>query len=146
MVSLNLSFPEKFHLKKAFKFPKRKFGKQGKEERSLKAEWCEIYTWLHYDVQKDVAFCHLCIKTANQGKNFFLAQREIQYFLVRASHIGKKQHLLSIQEAHQASGCHHEATEALIVLPKQIHDVGEALCKEHEREKACEHKNSSNPS
>ena len=41
---------------------------------------------------------------------------------------------------HQASGCDHEATEALIVLPKQIHDVGEALCKEHEEEKAVNRK------
>ena len=60
-------FPEKFHPRRSFKFPKRKFGKKG-EERSFRSEWCEKYPWLHYDAEHDAAFCHLCMRTAHEGK------------------------------------------------------------------------------
>ena len=37
---------------------------------------------------------------------------------------------------HQESRCHREATEALVVLPKHVSDVGEVLDKQHKEEKA----------
>ena len=41
---------------------------------------------------------------------------------------------------HQASNCHQEATEALIILPQQVGDIGEVLAKEHKEEKAVNRK------
>ena len=37
---------------------------------------------------------------------------------------------------HQSSDCHKEATEAIVTLPQQVHDVGELLCEAHREEKA----------
>ena len=74
MATASTSLSEKFHPPKTFRlvigklaslncltdltyrFPKRKFGKT---ERSFRAEWCEDYPWLHYDVKLDTAFCYL---------------------------------------------------------------------------------------
>ena len=74
MATASTRLPEKFHPPKTFRlvigklaslncltdltyrFPKRKFGKT---ERSFRAEWCEDYPWLHYDVKLDTAFCYL---------------------------------------------------------------------------------------
>ena len=39
---------EQFQPLKSFKFPKRSFGSNG-EERSFCAEWCEKFSWLHYE-------------------------------------------------------------------------------------------------
>ena len=50
--------PEKFHPSKSFKFCKRTFGKKN-EERSFRAEWCEKYPWLHYDIANDAVLCIL---------------------------------------------------------------------------------------
>ena len=37
---------------------------------------------------------------------------------------------------HQSSQCHHEAHEALVLMPKQVcTDVGELLSQEHQKEK-----------
>ena len=47
---------EQFRPTKAFSFPKRQFGSKG-EERSFRAEWCETFSWLHYAVDIDAAFC-----------------------------------------------------------------------------------------
>ena len=55
----------KFHPNKSFRFPKRKFGNT---ERSFRAEWCERFDWLHYDVKSDSVFCHLCKTAVTQNK------------------------------------------------------------------------------
>jgi len=74
----------KFHPSKSFKFPKRKFGGT---ERSFRAEWCEKFDWLHYDVENDSAFCYLC-KTAEM-QNKLLARTLLSFLEVLS--IGKKQ-------------------------------------------------------
>ena len=55
---------------KCFNFPKRQFGTKGKE-RSFRAEWCDTFSWLHYDVKTDAAFCYLCMRC--EAKKKFLA-------------------------------------------------------------------------
>ncbi len=61
--------PDKFHPGKKFSFPKREFGAK-KEKRSFRAEWCEKYPWLHYDLKRDVALCHLCTRADHERKFF----------------------------------------------------------------------------
>ena len=36
---------------------------------------------------------------------------------------------------HEASQCHKEANEAINLLPKQVGDIGEMLCKKHSDQK-----------
>ena len=85
-----MELPEKFHPQTTFKFPKRKFGKLGKGERFFRADWCDKYPWLHYDVQKDVAFCHLCM-TAEHENKFLSSTKRDPAFISKGSCTGRKQ-------------------------------------------------------
>ena len=49
------ALPDQFRPRKDFAFPRRKFGAK-KEKGSFRAEWCEKYPWLHYDVEHDEAY------------------------------------------------------------------------------------------
>ena len=51
----------------SFKFPSGIFGNDLKE-RSFKPQWYWKYSWLHYDVTLDKAFCHTCTKAMKLGK------------------------------------------------------------------------------
>ena len=68
--TLPSELPEKFHPGKLFKLLKCAFGKKN-EERSLRAEWCEHYPWLHYNIKSDSAFCHLCMKGQTTKESFW---------------------------------------------------------------------------
>ena len=125
--------PEKFHPKKSFSFPKRRFGKKA-EERSFRVEWCESYPWLHYDVQCDAAFCHLCMTASHEGK-FLASTKQDPAFISRGFTYWKE--ATTAFKKHQASDCHREATEAVVLLPKQVlGDVGELLSLAHQEDKA----------
>ena len=78
---LHSELPETFHPGKSFKFPKRAFGKKN-EERSFRAEWCEKYLWLHYNIKSDSAFCYLCMKADHKGK-FLASIKRYAAFLSR---------------------------------------------------------------
>ena len=38
----------------SFSFPKREFGSK-REKRSFRADWCQQFKWLHYEVGADAA-------------------------------------------------------------------------------------------
>ena len=76
--------PVKFHPPKDFQFPKCKFGSKG-EEWSFHAEWWAKFLWVHYDVSKDVALCHVCMK-AEFEKKLPPAQSEKLPSLQKVSH------------------------------------------------------------
>ena len=127
-----MELPDQFHPGKKFIFPKREFG-QKKERRSFRAEWCEKYPWLHYDLKRDVALCHLCMRADQEGK-FLASTKRDAAFLSKGFTYWKE--ATTAFHKHQSSQCHREANEALIVLPKQTCDVGELLSREHQEEKA----------
>ena len=56
---------EPFHPGKSFQFPKKNYGSR---QRSCQAQWFVDYPFLHYDVNKDAIFCHVCIKAVAQKK------------------------------------------------------------------------------
>ena len=124
--------PEQFRPQKSFSFPKRTFGKKA-EERSFRAEWCTSYQWLHYDVKLDAAFCYLCMTASHEGK-FLASTRRDPAFVSKGFTYWKE--ATTAFKKHQASDCHREATEALVILPVQVGDVGELLSREHQEEKA----------
>ena len=98
-ISKSFSIPVKFHPSKTFKFPKRSFGAK-KVERSFRAQWCEDFEWLHYDIESDSAFCHLC-QTAEVEKKLLASTKKDSAFLIKGFIlIGKKQplHFKSIKQ------------------------------------------------
>ncbi len=124
--------PDQFRPKKGFGFPKREFGSK-KEKRSFRAEWCEKYPWLHYDVKRDVALCYICMKAEHERK-FLASTKRDASFLTKGFTYWKE--ATTAFQKHQLSQCHREANEAIVVSPKQIGDVGEQLSQEHQTEKA----------
>jgi len=109
---------------KLFNFPKRELGRN-KEKRSFRAEWCEKYPWLHYDVGRDVALCYLCMQAGYEGKFLASSKRESAFTSSGFSYWKKATVAFS---KHQPSKYHAEANEAVIQLPRQITgDVGELL-------------------
>ena len=108
------SVPELFHPLGSFKFPKHKFGSTVK---SFRATWCEDYPWLHYDKTSDSAFCHLCMRTVSEGK--LLASTKCNPAFISSGYTYWKEATTAFKR-HQASACHREANEALVMLPQQI--------------------------
>ena len=128
MVSSSKSFvPELFHLQRSFKFPKRKFGAT---ERLFRAKWCNNYPWLHYDDKaSDSAFCHLCMRAVSEAK--LLASTKCKPAFISSGYAYWKEATTTFKK-HQASVCHREAHEALIMLPQQICvDISELLSQKH---------------
>lgn len=124
--------PAKFHPPRNFRFPKRKFGSKG-EERSFRAEWCAKFPWLHYDIGKDIALCHVCMK-AEFEKKFLASTNRDAAFIIKGFTYWKGSNIFFSK--HQASGSHKEAVAATEVLPQQVKDVGELLSEQHQQQKA----------
>ena len=59
--------PTQFCPSKSFSFSKWESGSKG-EKRSFHAEWCQQFEWLHYEFDKDAAFCYLCMKCQLEKK------------------------------------------------------------------------------
>ena len=114
---------EQFRPTKAFKFPKR----QGRGEEF---EWCDAFSWLHYDVDKDAAFCYLCMPE----KKFLVSTKREPAFVLKGFTYWKEGP--KAFKKHQGSDCHREAVDALVVLPQSTKDVGDLLSSEHQAEKA----------
>ncbi len=114
-----------------YRFPKRKFGKT---ERSFRAEWCEDYSWLHYDVKLDAAFCYLCMKASSEGK--FLTSTKREKTFISTGFTYWRDGTICFKK-HQSTLCHREAVDAVITLPRDIScGVGEALSLAYKQEKA----------
>ncbi len=74
------------------------------------------------------------MRTAHEGK-FVASTKRDPAFISKGYTYWKE--ATSAFNKHQASDCHREANEALIVLPKQIRgDIGELLSQQHQEEKA----------
>ena len=128
--------PAQFRPSRSFSFPKREFGSKG-EKRSFRAEWCQRFEWLHYDVGKDGAFCYLCMKCQLE-KKFLASTKRDPAFISRGFTYWKEG--TSSFKKHTTIECHREAVEALIVLPQRCKDIGELQSAEHAAEKAKESK------
>ena len=125
-----VSKPEKFQPDKSFSFPKRTFGRT---TRSFRPEWCELFPWLHYSIDQDAAFCHLCMTAQHEGK--FLASTKRDPAFVSRGYTYWKEATTAFKK-HQTSDCHKEAIEAIVSLPQQVQDVGELLSRSYQEEKA----------
>ena len=120
--------PNKFHPPKSFLFPKRTLGSKN-EKRAFWPEWCEKYSWLHYDVSTDAAFCYICMKTERERKYKASTKREPAF--ISKGFTNWKDASMGFNK-HMKSDCHKEAVE-IHELPKKTGDVGEKLCIEHKK-------------
>lgn len=49
-------------------FPKRTFGIKCQRKAQFQPKCFDQFPWLHYDINDDKAFCHICITAYNEGK------------------------------------------------------------------------------
>ena len=73
------SVAEKPHQPLSFKFPKREFGKKSVVKRSFQPQWFARWKWLHYDEERDLAFCFTCVKAYKENKLHSSANLETAY-------------------------------------------------------------------
>ena len=49
------------HQPSSIHFPQREFGKTSVVKRSFQPKWFQWWSWLHYDEDRDLAFCFACV-------------------------------------------------------------------------------------
>ena len=117
-----------FHPAPNFLFPKRTFGSKS---RGCSATYFSKWTWLSYDVEADVVFCHMCVK-ALQSKRM-TAKRADPSFVQKGFSYWKDATIAF--KKHESSECHKEAVQVMISLPATCPDVGEMLSSQHAQQK-----------
>jgi len=60
--------PDKPFQPRHLSFPPCSFGKTSPVSRSFQASWFNRFTWIHYDVGLDGAFCFTCCEAVKTGK------------------------------------------------------------------------------
>ena len=130
VTSSSIMIPAKFHPAKSFSFPKQSFGSKN-EKCSFRVEWHQKYSWLHYDVITDAAFCYPCMK-AEREKKYKSSTKHDPAFISKGF-TNWKDATVAFNK-HLKSDCHKEGVE-IDELPKKTGDVGEKLSTEHKKEK-----------
>ena len=112
------------HQPSMFKFPQSEFGCKTNVKRAFQATWFTKWRWLHYDENKDVAFCHLCLK-ANKEKKLTVANADKAF--ITNGFCNWKDACVKFR-IYEQSNCHEELLSGEIVtLPSTVKDVGETL-------------------
>ena len=122
------------HLKVAnqprhFKFPKREFGTSTIAKRSFQSSWFDKWTWLHYNEQRDLAFCYLCQQAVKENKLQWASNSD-DAFIQRGFSNWKA--AVDKFSQHEKSKCHKESILKIITAPSTMEDVAESLSKQVE--------------
>ena len=88
---------------------------------------------MYYDIGKDSAFCHVCLRTEFE-KKFHASTKRDAAFITKDFTYWKD--ATSSFCNHQISGCHKEAIAVIEVLSHQSRDVGELLNAHQQNQKA----------
>ena len=128
-----LDIGESANQPRCFVFPNRKFGIKNPIERTFQPTWFDKWSWLHYNVDNDSAYCYVCIK-AMKEKKIRKAGNMDSAFISRGF-MGWKDACAAFRK-HEVSESHRAAMEAVVVLPLTTRDVGETLSRRHGEEKA----------
>ena len=98
-----------------FELPPRHFGKE-EAGRTFQPHWFDKYSWIHYDQDRDAAFCHVCI---NALKENMISSNKAEDAFTKIGYTNWKNALEKNKgfAKHQASDCQKEATERLITAP-----------------------------
>ena len=119
-----ISCADKPHQPKSFRFPQREFGKARVAKRYFQPQWFDKWTWLHYDEDRDVAFCHTCIVA--QRNNHLHAVSNLEQSFISTGFSNWKDATAKFSK-HEASQCHKEAVLKTITLPATTADVSEMV-------------------
>ena len=112
-----------FHPDSSFRFPKRTYGKTTPKMRACQAEYFKTWPWLTYDVEKDVLFCHLCVKSLRAKK---MAAKRADLSYTQKGFTYWKDATIAFKK-HASSDCHKEAVEVSTVLPRSCPGVGKCF-------------------
>ena len=116
-------------------FPKREFGKTNTVKRSFQWQWFSKWQWLHYDIERDLAFCHTCVQAVKTGKIKSLGTGDLAFvsrgYCNWKDATGNK----GAFNTHEKSGTHKMAVECLVTLPTSYRNVGEMLSTQHALDK-----------
>ena len=89
-----------------------------------------MFSWLDYDENKDVVFCHFC-RMADKNQQLNVPSKEPTFI---KSGFSNWKDALNKFRSHERSACHHVAIDSIRPTTK---DVAEMLSKGHEEEKKC---------
>ena len=120
------------HQPSSFHFPQRELGKTSVVKRSFQRKWFERWSWLHYDEDRDLAFCFVCV--AAYQKNLLQSAHCLEQAFISTGFSNWKDATAKFSK-HEASRCHKDSVMKMITLPATTSDVGELLSSQLAKER-----------
>ena len=105
---------DKAHQPSSFHFPQRVFGKTSMVKRSFQRQWFDRWSWLHYDEDRDLAFCFTCV-VAYQSKHLQSTHSLEQTFI--STGFSNWKDATAKFAKHEGSRCHKDSVLKTITLP-----------------------------
>ena len=116
-------------------FPKREFGKTNIVKRSFQWQWFNKWQWLHYDIERDLAFCHTCIVAVKTGSIKSLGTEDLAFVSRGYCNWKYATGNKGAFNTHERYGTHKMAVECLVTLPTSYRNVGEMLSSQYALDK-----------
>ena len=135
MLSSRLPVPaigDKPHQPSCFRFPQRDFGKTSVVKRSFQRQWFDRWSWLHYDEDRDLAYCFTCIVVFKN--NHLLSTPCLEKTFISTGFSNWKDATAKFAK-HEGSRCHKDSVLKTITLPGTTSDVGEMLSSQLAKER-----------
>lgn len=107
-----------------FQFPLREFGKSSIVKRSFQQQWFDRWPWIHYNADRDLAFCYSCI-TAYQN-NLLQSAHCLESTFISTGFSNWKDAVAKFSK-HEGSCCHKDAVLHTVTLPATTSNVSELL-------------------
>ena len=128
--AMNPSLPtptvgDKPHQPTSFHFPQREFGKTAVQKRYFQPQWFKRWSWLHYDEERDLAFCFTCV-VAYKQKHLHAVPCLEKTFL--STGYSNWKDAVSKFTKHESSRCHQKSVLKTCTLPSTTGNIGEMLC------------------
>ena len=95
------------------------------EVRSFQSKWFQLWKWLYYVENKDVAFCHTCV-SAVKAKKLTVSDKITESAFISGVFSNWKDASRCFNK-HEESALHKKAVDLLIVIPSTHKDVAEML-------------------
>ena len=114
----------KAHQPRKFKFLQREFGRTSTVTCSFQQQWFNRWPWLHYDEDKDLAFCFSYV-VAYQNKPLQSAHCLEKIFI--STGFFKWKDAIAKFTKHEGSRCHKDAVLNTNTFPATTTDISELL-------------------
>jgi hypothetical protein len=100
---------------KNFNFPYKSFGASN-HKRSFQSSWFKRFNWIHYDTEKDAAFCHVCQKAL---QNNLISSENIDFTFTHEGFTNWKSATDKAKgfNKHERCKSHIEAVARYVVIP-----------------------------